>query len=116
MSNATVALAFKISKRHEANYRDFLDTCDYYIRAGRIPHYCEHGTSRWTDYDNICGFCEDGLTMGDPMTRRSMALAEARERIEKSDKLADYAFGIMRVAPGINVDSIVAEMRRLREV
>lgn len=22
--------------------------------------YCFHGTSRWTDYDNICPGCEDG--------------------------------------------------------
>lgn len=24
---------------------------------------CIHGASRWTDYDNICGPCEDSLTM-----------------------------------------------------
>jgi hypothetical protein len=29
-----------------------------------FPH-CIHGASRWTDYDNICGGCEDGyLTSG----------------------------------------------------
>jgi hypothetical protein len=27
----------------------------------RFPH-CIHGTSLWTDYDNICGGCEDGST------------------------------------------------------
>lgn len=31
-----------------------------------FPH-CEHGSSRWTDYDNICGGCEDGF---DPTDRR----------------------------------------------
>lgn len=28
---------------------------------------CPHGMSRWTDYDNICGSCEDGF---DPTDRR----------------------------------------------
>lgn len=27
----------------------------------RFPH-CIHGTSLWTDYDNICGGCEESLT------------------------------------------------------
>lgn len=25
--------------------------------------YCPHGSSLWTDYDNICGPCEDGYTV-----------------------------------------------------
>lgn len=29
-------------------------------RGYTFPH-CIHGTSRWTDYDNICGGCEEGL-------------------------------------------------------
>ena len=31
-------------------------------RERLTPHYCIHGTNRWTDYDNICGPCEDGYT------------------------------------------------------
>lgn len=27
----------------------------------RFPH-CIHGASLWTDYDNICGWCEDSST------------------------------------------------------
>lgn len=30
-------------------------------RGYRFPA-CIHGTSLWTDYDNICGPCEDGYT------------------------------------------------------
>lgn len=30
-------------------------------RGYRFPH-CPHGMSLWTDYDNICGPCEDGYT------------------------------------------------------
>jgi hypothetical protein len=32
-------------------------------RNGYRPHYCLHGKSNWTDYDNICGGCEDGDTV-----------------------------------------------------
>lgn len=32
---------------------------------GHRPHYCIHGTNQWTDYDNICGGCEDSLTVWD---------------------------------------------------
>lgn len=31
-------------------------------RGYRFPE-CIHGRSYWTDYDNICGPCEDGLTV-----------------------------------------------------
>jgi hypothetical protein len=34
---------------------------------------CIHGTSTWTEYDNICGPCEDG-----PVDVHKLALAEAR--------------------------------------
>lgn len=29
-------------------------------RGHRYPYACVHGASAWTDYDNICGPCEDG--------------------------------------------------------
>jgi hypothetical protein len=35
--------------------------CAYDRERGHTPHYCVHGTNRWTDYDNICPGCEDGV-------------------------------------------------------
>lgn len=35
--------------------------------------YCPHGMSRWTDYDNICGGCEDSLSA----IKRAQALARS---------------------------------------
>jgi hypothetical protein len=38
----------------------------YQINVGGDGHTypsCIHGASRWTDYDNICGPCEDGLSV-----------------------------------------------------
>jgi hypothetical protein len=40
-------------------------------RGYTFPH-CIHGSSRWTDYDNICGGCEDGYGAAE------MAIGEAR--------------------------------------
>lgn len=36
---------------------------DYHARNGHRTRYCIHGTDQWTDYDNICGGCEDGVTL-----------------------------------------------------
>lgn len=40
---------------------------------GHRPHYCIHGTNQWTDYDNICGGCEDSLTVWDMAERAAWA-------------------------------------------
>lgn len=29
-------------------------------KDGYRPSHCFHGTNLWTDYDPICGYCEDG--------------------------------------------------------
>jgi hypothetical protein len=52
-------------KARDAAYEE--DVREWYSRGeGRTHGYtypaCIHGTSRWTDYDNICGPCEDGLS------------------------------------------------------
>lgn len=35
---------------------------NYGGKGYRFP-YCPHGTDLWTDYDNICGPCEDGFSV-----------------------------------------------------
>ena len=32
------------------------------LHSGYAFPHCIHGSSLWTDYDNICGWCEDGST------------------------------------------------------
>lgn len=46
--------------------------------------YCEHGTSRWTDYDNICGGCEDGYSI------YQLALWSAQEKVAEYSKRIDW--------------------------
>lgn len=44
-------------KRRNAEY---LEECESYYRRGFTPEFCIHGKYLWTDYDAICGWCEDG--------------------------------------------------------
>lgn len=46
-------------------------------RGYRYP-YCFHGTSLWTDYDNICAGCEDGFNGYNPMVFYRWALDRAK--------------------------------------
>lgn len=41
--------------------QDWNDMADECQRQGYRPQYCIHGTNTWTDYDNICPGCEDGI-------------------------------------------------------
>lgn len=46
--------------------------------------YCPHGKSQWTDYDNICGGCEDGYSV------YQLALWSAQEKVSEYNKRADW--------------------------
>lgn len=80
-------LAMQLMKRYEADYADYQAECAADRANGHGAHYCEHGADRWTDYDNICGACEDGLTMSDPYQRRVRALAEAQYRDARQSEI-----------------------------
>lgn len=101
-SKAILSLAAKIADRLYRDYLDYLDACESWRRDGYRPHYCEHGTNQWTDYDNICGPCEDGLSMSDGVFRREHALDQAKRRDAKCKELIK-AFSTLRDA-GITVD------------
>lgn len=86
--NTTYKLFFKsaLTEVWEQDAAYDAEVSDYYANGdGRrredggkgytFPH-CPHGMSRWTDYDNICGPCEDGLTV----IQRAQSLARNRYR------------------------------------
>lgn len=57
--------------------------CASYSAQGYRAHYCIHGTDLWTDYDNICGGCEAGVTMLNMAVHSAYGLVmEGRRRIE----------------------------------
>lgn len=50
---------------------------------GHRPNYCIHGTNQWTDYDNICGGCEEGVTLLNMSVMRAESyVLEARRRMD----------------------------------
>lgn len=80
-------LAVTLAAEAEESYAAYLADCESDRQAGYRAHYCEHGTNLWTDYDNICGPCEDGRTNSDPMQRRERALAEAKRIYGQAEAL-----------------------------
>lgn len=53
--------------------------------------YCFHGTSRWTDYDNICGGCEDGFGHFDYLRELEVAKEMAKDAFKEfQDRIALY--------------------------
>lgn len=78
MDKHLLRVAAKISRELERDYQDYLESAEQDRREGHRPHYCEHGTNQWTDWDNICGPCEDGLSLSDGVFRRRVALDRAQ--------------------------------------
>lgn len=72
----TLRFYAELTEQHE----DYLEECEYYREQGYRPHYCEHGTNLWVDYDNICGPCEDGFHLRslDHRWERAVLMAEGR--------------------------------------
>lgn len=109
----TYRAAIRIMARLEANYAAYLADCESDYRRGYRAHYCEHGTNQWVDYDNICGPCEDGRTMSDPMQRREFALYEAKRIQKEAEDI--YAAATLFRKLDISFDSNAA-MERIRDL
>lgn len=60
MNTATATRAEEIATRLFEQQRQYEVDQREAAEDGFRPHYCIHGTNLWTDYDNICGGCEDG--------------------------------------------------------
>lgn len=113
LSKAVLKLAAAIARDMERDYNDYLESCESYRRDGYRPRTCEHGTSLWTDYDNICGPCEDGISMGDGMTRREFALDAAKRRDQRCRDIVKAASDLRQLVPGWEIPSEVwAEVTR----
>jgi len=115
-SKAVLSLAAKIARSLEQGYADYLESCEQDRREGHRAHYCEHGMSRWTDYDNICGPCEDGISMSDGMTRREYALDSAKRRDEKCRAIVKAAQTLSDLGIEVNYEPVWKEVTRLLTV
>ena len=59
---AFIRHALEIKKNLDIRVKKYDETCAEYRKQGYRPKYCFHGTYQWTDYDNICGGCEDEVS------------------------------------------------------
>lgn len=116
LSKTVLRLALDIARSLERGYNEYLEECESYRKDGYRPHYCEHGTNTWTDYDNICGGCEDGRTMGDALQRYEYALDAAKRRDEKVREIALGASALKRLVPDLDLEPVYKEVTRLLTV
>lgn len=115
-SKAVLSLAAKISRSLERDYAEYVEACESYRADGYRAHYCEHGTNQWTDYDNICGGCEDGMTMSDGVQRREYALDSAKRRDEKCKAVVKAACDLRDLGIDFDMSPVWAEVTRLLTV
>ncbi len=84
-------LAATLSKRFESEYAGYLAEVDNWRAQGYRAHYCEHGTNLWVEYDPICGPCEDVLSMGNAIYRRTVAIDSAKASVRRATAELDLA-------------------------
>ena len=58
-----------------------------------FPAACVHGSNAWTDYDNICGPCEDGYSV------YQLALWEAQEKVAEYNKRLEWVASAPHALP-----------------
>lgn len=80
LPQSVLALALQILTGYRAQWAAYLEACEDDRANGHTPHYCFHGMSRWTDYDNICGSCEDHGNYWDYSLYARISLDEAIRR------------------------------------
>lgn len=78
-SKRVLQLAAIYDRELQAEYAAYLEEREQDWRRGYRAHYCEHGTNLWTDYDPICGYCEDGWSLSNGVQRMTLAIQRARE-------------------------------------
>src|SRR5215469_17777939 len=98
---AIYKMALSFVKQYRDNYAEYERECQAELAFGFTPHHCEHGTDQWTDYDNICGGCENGLTLAYGPWKYERALAEAKARYVRSCQYGITADALQRAG---NVD------------
>lgn len=116
VSKSVLKMAAAIARSLEQGYADYLEECESYRRDGYRPAYCEHGTSLWTDYDNICGPCEDGRTMSDGVQRREYALDSAKRRDAKCREIVKAAQTLTDLGVDFDYTPVWKEVTRLLTV
>ena len=103
MNRITLKVALRYLKAAKARRTAWEDECREWAREGFSPAYCEHGTYLWTDYDPICGYCEDGYTVYDE------ALWHAKRWEQEHHKLTELLLNAIDVGASRTVTSAIQD-------
>ena len=89
MEKHIIRLALHIFNWYAKEWAKYERDCEDYAKDGYRPSRCFHGTYLWTDYDPMCGPCEDGYGWFDPMLYRQLAISEAKQAFKAMDERLD---------------------------
>lgn len=109
MEKTIAKLALQILNNYRKKFADYdEEVAEHYRSADQKYSFpaCIHGTSRWTDYDNICGPCEDGLGYWDYSTFARMAIDQATSDLEEFHKRQDLYRDLSKAKAPIADDMI----------
>lgn len=118
MTATTTNRAEEIATNLFEQQREYEEAQRDAAKEGFRPHYCIHGTNLWTDYDNICGGCEDGefTQYSTPAEVHAYARAVAEgEEAREARQAAEVTATIERVVRMYrNFEKLVGEPRIYR--
>lgn len=104
MDKQTAKLAVILLTSYRNRFAEYEEECNEYAKQGYRPHYCIHGTNQWTDYDNICGGCEDGENYWHYDTFGRMAIDEAKRAMEQMMERIDLYVKLDKERAPIHAD------------
>jgi hypothetical protein len=108
MDKQTAKLAVILLNGYRNRFAEYEEECAEYARQGYRPHYCIHGTNQWTDYDNICGGCEDGENYWSLETFGPIAIREAKEAMEEMGRRISLYIELDRQGAPIEFEKFAA--------
>jgi hypothetical protein len=103
LAKGVLSLALVIFKDYAKAWEAYEETCNQYAKEGYRPHYCFHGTNLWTDYDPMCGPCEDGYGYFEPNDYRSIALREAKQAYAAQSERIDALIKLQTMGAPIDL-------------
>ena len=116
METVILKLAMAIFKQYAKDWEAYERDCEASWKLGYRPRHCFHGVNLWTDYDPICGPCEDGYGWFDRTAYRQLALLEAKTSYKMfEERLAAYVKASTLNAPldhGAMIDWVNAPLAR----
>ena len=108
VSKEVLKLALIILNRYRKDWAEYEEACEAAWKEGYRPHYCFHGVNLWTDYDPMCGVCEEYGGMWDYKTYAGFALDEAIRAHKQQEERVDQLVKLMTMGAPIQMAELGA--------